>query len=107
MIDLETQEGERVHLISDPIVSMMMSADAAASAGRGGIASSPDSGSGSSTTGEDLTDDDDMELMNRVFDNVDANEPCKVQIRQLGEYMARLTLKGGHSVPLRVEVLKR
>lgn len=35
------------------------------------------------------------------------HEPCPTQVRQLGEYMARIALRGGFLVPLKVEVLKR
>mmetsp|Transcript_16412 Transcript_16412/g.33008 ORF Transcript_16412/g.33008 Transcript_16412/m.33008 type:complete len:171 (+) Transcript_16412:52-564(+) len=32
---------------------------------------------------------------------------CKVEIRQLGEFMAKISLRGGHVVPLKFAVLKR
>lgn len=37
----------------------------------------------------------------------DIDEPCQVEIRELGAYVARISLRGGHSIPLRVQVLKR
>jgi hypothetical protein len=33
--------------------------------------------------------------------------PCSIQIRRLGEYVAKISLKGGYSVPLRFVVLRR
>lgn len=35
------------------------------------------------------------------------DERCTTQVRELGEYLARISLKGGFMVPLKVEVLKR
>lgn len=40
-----------------------------------------------------------------TFGNFD--EPCKTEIRQLGDYWARISLKGGYSIPFRFQVLKR
>lgn len=37
----------------------------------------------------------------------DCNVKCTTQIKHLGEYMARITLRGGYSIPLKLEVLKR
>lgn len=37
----------------------------------------------------------------------DVETRCKTEIRQLGEFLARISLAGGYSVPLKVEVLKR
>lgn len=34
-------------------------------------------------------------------------EPCKVQIRELGSFVARITLAGGYTVPLKIEILQR
>lgn len=33
--------------------------------------------------------------------------PCRTRIRHLGEYVARISLRGGYTVPLKIEVLKR
>ena len=32
---------------------------------------------------------------------------CTTQVKELGEYLARISLRGGFTVPLKVEVLKR
>lgn len=37
----------------------------------------------------------------------DAQTPCNTAVKELGEYVARVSLRGGHMVPLKVEVLKR
>jgi hypothetical protein len=37
----------------------------------------------------------------------DPQTPCATQIRQLGQYLARISLRGGYSIPLKLEVLKR
>lgn len=47
----------------------------------------------------------DVYSMLAEFEDVD--KPCDVQIRQLGEYLARISLRGGYSIPLRVQVLPR
>ena len=122
MFDLEA--GERVHLNPEPIVSLINSASEAAEAkasaklpegtviGADGELKSPaqaatppasrpvGGGAGEDSVGED-------ELVEMAFEGVRPDEPCQVQIRQLGEYLARLTIKGGHRIPLKVEVLKR
>ena len=54
----------------------------------------------------DLTDKDVLEIMEKIDSSSDA-DPSKIQIRQLGEFMAKISLKGGHSVPLKFEVRKR
>jgi ribosomal protein L9 len=37
----------------------------------------------------------------------DSEVKCEVQIKKMGDYIARITLRGGYSVPLRFEVTKR
>ena len=37
----------------------------------------------------------------------DSEVKCEVQIKKVGDYIARITLRGGYSVPLRFEVTKR
>ena len=37
----------------------------------------------------------------------DAKTPCTVELRELGSYLARVSLRGGYSVALKVEVVKR
>ena len=37
----------------------------------------------------------------------DIDTPCKVEIRELGTYLARISLRGGYKVPLKFEVVKR
>jgi hypothetical protein len=37
----------------------------------------------------------------------DRDVPCTIQIKTLGQYVARISLKGGFSIPLKFEVVKR
>jgi hypothetical protein len=37
----------------------------------------------------------------------DCNVRCTTQIKHLGEYLARLSLRGGYNIPLKLEVVKR
>jgi len=37
----------------------------------------------------------------------DPEVECTTQIKQLGKYVARISLRGGYSIPLRIEVVKR
>jgi hypothetical protein len=37
----------------------------------------------------------------------DPNLPCEANLRYLGEYLARITLRGGYKIPLKIEVVKR
>ena len=50
----------------------------------------------------DMTDEEIDAALQELGD-----EPCTTQVRQLGEYLARISLRGGYKIPLRVEVLKR
>lgn len=42
-----------------------------------------------------------------LLEAMPAEGPCTAQVRQLGEYVACLGLRGGYRIPLRVEVSKR
>lgn len=53
----------------------------------------------------DLTEEGTEELLKNNIEAAD--QPCTVQVRQLGEFLAGIALKGGFLVPLKVEVLKR
>ena len=50
-----------------------------------------------------LTDKNIETLMKKI----DTSSPCQVQLRQLGNFVAKITLDGGYTVPLKFEVLKR
>jgi large subunit ribosomal protein L9 len=52
-------------------------------------------------------DDLKAEDMDAVLEEIETEEKCTVQIRQLGGYIAKISLAGGHIVPLKVRVLKR
>lgn len=54
----------------------------------------------------DLTESS-MDEMMKSPDFGETDQPCTTQVRKLGEYLARISLKGGFQVPLKVEVLKR
>jgi hypothetical protein len=47
------------------------------------------------------------EELDEVLKEIETDEKCKVQIRALGTYVAKISLAGGYTVPLKVEVLKR
>ena len=47
------------------------------------------------------------EELDEVLKEIETEEKCKVQIRALGTYVAKISLAGGYTVPLKVEVLKR
>lgn len=47
------------------------------------------------------------EQVETMMDELSADGDCQVQIRQLGEFIAKLSLEGGYTVPLRFVVLKR
>jgi hypothetical protein len=42
-----------------------------------------------------------------IMEGLDSTEPCTVQIRQLGMFVAKLSLAGGYMVPLKFVVVKR
>ena len=49
---------------------------------------------------EDATE----EKLLEVVEAMDVSEPCKVQIRRLGNFVARISLAGGYAVPLKFSV---
>jgi hypothetical protein len=42
-----------------------------------------------------------------ILASVSISEPCIAQVKQLGEFVSFISLRGGYTVQLRVEVLKR
>ena len=54
-----------------------------------------------------ITDLEEVEIQ-RMIDGLEhKNEPGMVKIQKLGEYVAKLNLRGGYSVPLKLMILKR
>jgi len=49
----------------------------------------------------------DTEALEEVMAEIDNSSPCEVQIRQLGNFVAKISLAGGYTVPLRFKILKR
>lgn len=47
------------------------------------------------------------EVMEEIMDGLDSTKPCEVQIRQLGKYVAKISLAGGYTVPLKFAIEKR
>lgn len=47
------------------------------------------------------------EELEALLQEIDTEQKCKVQIRALGTHVAKISLAGGYTVPLKVEVLKR
>lgn len=47
------------------------------------------------------------EELEALMEEIETEQDCKIQIRALGIYLAKISLAGGHTVPLKVEVLKR
>uniref|UniRef100_A0A7S3L493 Ribosomal protein L9 domain-containing protein n=1 Tax=Amphora coffeiformis TaxID=265554 RepID=A0A7S3L493_9STRA len=54
----------------------------------------------------ELTEDVTEKMMESKFEAT-SDTPCTTQVKELGEYLARISLKGGFMVPLKVEVRKR
>lgn len=50
-------------------------------------------------------EDSTPEKLLAVVEGMDVTEPCQVQIRQLGHYVARISLSGGYAVPLKLAVV--
>ena len=42
-----------------------------------------------------------------IMDEIDTSSPCKVQLRQLGVYLAKISLQGGYSIPLKFIITNR
>ncbi len=57
---------------------------------------------------EPLPDDIQYEELDELLEELgDVDTPCEVAIRSLGDYVARISLKGPHYVPLKFTVLKK
>jgi hypothetical protein len=46
-------------------------------------------------------------IQSMVDEFATSGEKCQIKIRRLGDYLAKITLQGGYSVPLRFTVLQR
>ena len=46
-------------------------------------------------------------IQSMVDEFTTVGDKCQIKIRRLGDYLAKITLKGGYSVPLRFTVLQR
>ena len=46
-------------------------------------------------------------MNNELFGVEDRDKTCTNQIKSLGQYVARICLRGGFNIPLKFEVLKR
>jgi hypothetical protein len=101
-IDLEPHE--KVYLFAQPLGTLLTTA------------------ANSSTTDDDRNDNVDNqkgtraaavkplseeEELNALVQKALPQEEDNVQIRQVGEYLARISLRGGYVIPLKVAVLKR
>jgi hypothetical protein len=49
----------------------------------------------------------DEKKMEVILDEIDTAEACGIGIKKLGDYVAMITLTGGHVVPLRIAVLPK
>ncbi|KAG7370989.1 LSU ribosomal protein L9P [Nitzschia inconspicua] len=49
----------------------------------------------------------DKQIQSMVEEYKPHDGPCSIEIKRLGEYLAKISLKGGYSVPLRFVVLQR
>jgi hypothetical protein len=56
-----------------------------------------------------LTDERIQEIVHAPYgeDTTPLSSRCTVQLRSLGEYLARISLAGGHVVPLRFEIVEK
>ena len=43
----------------------------------------------------------------QLIDEMDTSEPCKMEIKRLGEYLCKISLDGGHTIPLKLVVMQR
>jgi ribosomal protein L9 len=77
-LKIDLEPHERIHLVPEPVESL-----------------------------SDLPDDEIEAIMKEKLGEVPGDQPCTVQIRQLGDFLARITLSGGYTVPLKFEVVKR
>ena len=52
----------------------------------------------------DKIEDEELEAL---MEKIDSSSDCAVQLRQLGPFVAKISLEGGYTVPLKFAVLKR
>ena len=77
-LKIDLEPHEKVHLIAEPVVHSELTTEQAVE-----------------------------QVMQQHLGTSPTSEPCRTQVRELGEYLARISLKGGFMVPLKVEVMKR
>jgi hypothetical protein len=57
---------------------------------------------------DETTDKELNELvMNTELYGIDREKSCNNQIKMLGQYVARISLRGGYNIPLKFEIIKR
>jgi len=49
----------------------------------------------------------DADTLEESLAKIDSSSSCEVQIRQLGDFVAKISLAGGYTVPLKFKILKR
>lgn len=77
-LKIDLEPHERIHLVPEPVESL-----------------------------SDLKEDEVDAIMEEKLGAVPSDAPCAVQVRQIGDFLARITLSGGYTVPLKFEVVKR
>jgi uncharacterized protein YnzC (UPF0291/DUF896 family) len=57
---------------------------------------------------EEIVEQEDStpEKLLEIVESMDVSQPCKVQIRRLGHYVARISLSGGYAIPLKFQVVE-
>uniref|UniRef100_A0A6T6I5P1 Ribosomal protein L9 domain-containing protein n=1 Tax=Craspedostauros australis TaxID=1486917 RepID=A0A6T6I5P1_9STRA len=45
--------------------------------------------------------------VNDILEGLDASKPCDVEIKRLGDYVAKISLQGGYSVPLKFSIVRK
>ena len=45
--------------------------------------------------------------LEKALDAIPTDKPCQTQVREMGLFLAKISLAGGYSVPLKVRVLRR
>jgi hypothetical protein len=114
-IDLEPHE--KVHLFAEPLGTLLTTSATTTTTTEAVVVDDDssnnvdDQGSNNNnkkkkdaTVEKPLTEEEELNaLIRRLIPQDDEN----VQIRQVGDYLARISLRGGHIIPLKVAVLKR
>ncbi len=106
---IDLQPHEKVHLLAQPLGTLMatMTTDTSSTVDNED-ATTTTTTTTTTAAAPFLSEEEELTaLLQKIHSTREQGQACNVQIRQLGDYLASISLRGGHVIPLKVAILKR